>query len=608
MCGIVGVVAQKQIIKVVLEGLKKLEYRGYDSAGIATTTQLGIKNVRAVGKIKNLEKAIVEESLTGRCAIGHTRWATHGKPCIANAHPHVSNHRIAVVHNGIVENHAPLKNFLIASGYQYQSDTDTETISHLIHSSLLKEHDLLAAVIKSARMLHGTFAIAIICDDIPDKMVLAKNGCPLVIGVDENYNCVASDVSALPKQIQHVIYLEDGDVAELTSAYCHIYDKYGNKIIREKHKPNPHSFSKGKEGYEHYMKKEIYEQPKVAKRAMQGRIKNNRISDNFLSIDFQEKIKKIECIHIAACGTSYHAGLVAKYWIEKIAKISCRVEIASEYRYREPVVPENTLFITISQSGETADSLAALKFAKESGYIYTVSICNVDNSAICRECDEALLTKAGIEIGVASTKSLTSQLIVLALLTLKIAEIKNRNSYIIEKSIKELSLVPSALSQALSLSKEIRELAVNIAGKQHVLFLGRGQHYPIAMEAALKLKEISYIHAEAYAAGELKHGPLALVDDKMPVIAVCPNDRLLDKLISNFEEVKARGGQLYVLADKSCNGKIKNNYHIDFENCGDFVSPIIFNVPFQLLAYYVGVFRETDIDQPRNLAKSVTVE
>ncbi len=608
MCGIVGVVSKKQILSNVIDGLKKLEYRGYDSAGIAITTGAGIKNIRTIGKMNNLLKAVAKTSIDGSCAIGHTRWATHGKPCLANAHPHVSHENIAVVHNGIIENHLALKSFLLNSGYNYQSDTDTETIAHLIHSILLSEKDLLKACIKGMKMLHGSFAMAIICDDLPDKIILAKNACPLVIGIAANEKSVASDVSALPQSIEYVIYLEDGDVAEITANSYQIYDKYGQKVSREKFRPHPNSFSKGKEAYDHYMQKEIYEQPKVAQLAMSGRIKNNRVTDDFISHDLKVALKKTENIHIVACGTSYHAGLVARYWIEKFVKISCHVDIASEYRYRSPVVPKNSLFITISQSGETADSLAALKFAKQSGYIFTLSVCNVDNSAICRESDETLLTRAGIEIGVASTKSLTSQLIVLGLLTLKLAEIKNREQRMIKKMTKELSTISAVLSQALKQSEKVKVLAESIANKDHVLFLGRGQHYPIAMEAALKFKEISYIHAEAYAAGELKHGPLALVDNNMPVITVCPNDRLLDKLISNIEEVKARGGQMYVFADKTCNSKIKNNNHIDFENCGQFISPIVFNVPFQLLAYYVGVIRGNDVDQPRNLAKSVTVE
>ncbi len=610
MCGIVAVSAHRNVVDLIINGLQTLEYRGYDSAGIAIVAGDQIAIRKQAGKLTNLKNELRERPLTGHIGIGHTRWATHGEPTSANAHPHDSNNAIAVVHNGIIENYRPLREKLMAAGYQFKSETDTETLVHLVHYYQEQGKSFSAACHQAIGELEGAYAVAITCMSDPNRIIAARKGSPLVVGLGDNENYVASDVQALISETNQFYYLEEGDVVEITQDECLIFDEQGELVERELKTVTISSDALTKDGYAHYMLKEIHEQPTAVANTIANRLFNDKISDYFIDDAAAQILEQVENIHIIACGTSFHAGMVARYWLEAITQIPTQVEIASEYRYRKPVVPKNTLFLTISQSGETADSLAALRFAKTAGYLSTFAVCNVANSSLDRETDVCLLTHAGPEIGVASTKALTTQLTVLALLTLKLAEFRDVDPAIRKNLAKQLRTLPGIINQSLLLNDKIKHIAERIVRRDNALFLGRGVHYPIALEGALKLKEISYIHAEGYPAGELKHGPLALVDEKMPVIAVCPNDELLEKLESNIEEVKARGGELYVFVDHKSQHGLANrvDHMIEMEASGTFTSPIVFNVPLQLLSYHVAVLRGTDVDQPRNLAKSVTVE
>ena len=610
MCGIVGATANREIIDVIINGLRTLEYRGYDSAGIAVAQADRIRVRKRTGKITELEQHLQGDPLHGQCAIGHTRWATHGKPSQNNAHPHVSNQSIAVVHNGIIENSNQLRQMLVEVGYVFESETDTEVVPHLVHFYQAGGDSFSEACRKAISLLEGSYALAITCVHEPGKIIAARKGSPLVVGAGQGAYFVASDLPALLAETNSFYLLEEGDIAEMTADSCRIWDEHGLEVQRVLTRSNDSVESISKGGYAHFMQKEIFEQPRAVTDTLRGRLDQGRVTEALIGAECEQWLAQAEQIHIVACGTSWHAGLVAKYWLESICRIPCHVEIASEFRYREPVVPKNTLFLAVSQSGETADTLAALRWARNAGYLATLAVCNVSNSSLDREADGTMLTRAGAEIGVASTKALTTQLVVLALMTLKIAELRGIDAVRRNELANQLEALPGMLEKALKLEPAMLAMARAITGKNHALFLGRGQHYPIAQEAALKLKEISYIHAEAYAAGELKHGPLALVDEDMPVVAVCPNDDLLEKLVSNIEEVRARSGQLYVLADHASSHGLCRKEHtvVDLEASGEFVSPIVFNVPLQLLAYHAAVLRGTDIDQPRNLAKSVTVE
>ncbi|HPI96340.1 MAG TPA: glutamine--fructose-6-phosphate transaminase (isomerizing) [Gammaproteobacteria bacterium] len=610
MCGIVAASARRNIVDIILTGLKTLEYRGYDSAGIAINTDSELEIRKKAGKLNNLIIELQEHPVSGNSGIGHTRWATHGEPTNNNAHPHDSEQTIAVVHNGIIENYLPLKKMLQEQGYQFKSDTDTETLVHLIHY-YQKEFGFVKACHKAIRQLDGAYAVAITNSAEPEAIIGARKGSPLIVGLGQGENFIASDVQALINETNQFHYLEDGDIVEITPDSCLVYDENDELIERELKTVELSAEALSKDGYDHYMLKEIHEQPTAVANTLQDRLYDGAVCDDFIDDSLEKILNDVEQIHIIACGTSYHAGLIAKYWLESIARIPAQVEIASEYRYRNPVIPKNSLFLTISQSGETADSLAALRYAKkQENYLATLAICNVQNSTLDRESDYCLMTRAGPEIGVASTKALTTQMSVLALLTLKFAEINGIDADLRCNLAKQLRTLPGVINQALLLNDKIIKIAEKISHRSSALFLGRGVHYPIALEGALKLKEISYIHAEGYPAGELKHGPLALVDKDMPVIAVCPNDTLLEKLKSNIEEVRARGGELFVFVDhKGNHGLNKNDLHlIDLEASGEFISPIVFNIPLQLLSYHVALLLGHDVDQPRNLAKSVTVE
>ena len=610
MCGIVGAVAQRDVSEILLEGLRRLEYRGYDSAGVAILGNQGqLQRVRCLGKVKILADTIAREPLNGGTGIAHTRWATHGQPSERNAHPHVSNERIAVVHNGIIENHNKLRTQLQAQGFTFSSETDTEVIAHLVELELNSAPDLLSAVQQAVKQLHGAYGMVILDQKDPERLVLARSGSPMVIGLGIGENFIASDPLALLPVTRRFIYLEEGDVAEITRREVKIFDALGEPADREMRESNV-AYDAGDKGpYRHYMLKEIYEQPDAVNSTLEGRINDAGVLDETFGNGAADLLKKIEHIQIIACGTSYHSGLVARYWLEGIAGISCNVEIASEFRYRKSVVHPNSLLVTISQSGETADTLAALRLAKTLGYVATLSICNVAGSSLVRESDLAFMTRAGAEIGVASTKAFTTQLVGLAMLVLAVGKYKAIGADKQRELVKALQSLPGKLEEALQLAPLIETLAEDFSEKQHALFLGRGEEYPIAMEGALKLKEISYIHAEAYAAGELKHGPLALIDADMPIIVVAPNNDLLEKLKSNIEEVRARGGLLYVFADERANFTSADGMKvINLPHCHEWLTPIIYTVPLQLLSYYVAVIRGTDVDQPRNLAKSVTVE
>ncbi|WP_404392293.1 glutamine--fructose-6-phosphate transaminase (isomerizing) [Pseudoalteromonas phenolica] len=606
MCGIVGAVAERPVNKILIEGLKRLEYRGYDSAGVALSLNGELNTVKAVGKVANLDAALTDADVKGTTGIAHTRWATHGGVTEANAHPHISNDEIALVHNGIIENHSQLRDALKGDGYEFLSETDTEVMVHLIHQLRQQHSTLLEAVKAAVKQLEGAYGTVVFDKANDNEIIVARSGSPLVIGLGLGENFIASDQLALLPVTRSFIFLEEGDVARITRETVEIFDKDGNPVEREVVESNITQDASGKGEYRHYMLKEIYEQPMAVRNTLEGRLENDRVAIDAFGDSAQQIFKDVKHVQIIACGTSYHSGMVARYWLEQFAGVSCNVEIASEFRYRESFVHENSLLVTISQSGETADTLAALRLAKEQGYMASMTICNVPGSSLVRESDLAFMTKAGAEIGVASTKAFTTQLVGLLMLTASIAQEKGRDQSVIVNAIKTL---PNKLEEALSMAEGIEGLAEEFADKHHSLFLGRGSQYPIAMEGALKLKEISYIHAEAYAAGELKHGPLALIDADMPIIVVAPNNELLEKLKSNVEEVRARGGIIYVFADKDTafesddTMRVMNVNHVE-----DVIAPVVYTIPLQLLSYYVAVIKGTDVDQPRNLAKSVTVE
>jgi glucosamine--fructose-6-phosphate aminotransferase (isomerizing) len=610
MCGIVGAVAERNITAILLEGLKRLEYRGYDSAGVAVyTNDQTLERMRRPGKVSELETALTEQPLAGRLGIAHTRWATHGAPCERNAHPHFSGD-IAVVHNGIIENHEALREQLKALGYSFNSDTDTEVIAHLLTHKLKEQPDLTAALKATVKELHGAYGLAVINASQPDRLVAARSGSPLVIGLGLGENFLASDQLALRQVTDRFMYLEEGDIAEIRRDSVQIWDVNGNAVERQTVQYTDGAEAADKGEFRHYMLKEIHEQPAVVQRTLEGRLGNNQVLVEAFGPQAAELFAKVRNVQIVACGTSYHAGMVARYWLEELAGIPCQVEVASEFRYRKVVVQPDTLFVTISQSGETADTLAALRNAKELGFLASLAICNVGISSLVRESDLTLLTQAGREIGVASTKAFTTQLVGLLLLTLSLGQVRGTLANGVEATlVEELRRLPTRLGEALAMDSTVEKIAELFAEKNHTLFLGRGAQFPVAMEGALKLKEISYIHAEAYPAGELKHGPLALVDNDMPVVTVAPNNELLEKLKSNLQEVRARGGELIVFADEKAamtNGE--GTHVVQMPHIHDILSPILYTIPLQLLSYYVAVLKGTDVDQPRNLAKSVTVE
>jgi glucosamine--fructose-6-phosphate aminotransferase (isomerizing) len=611
MCGIVGAVAQRNVVPILVEGLKRLEYRGYDSAGIAVLGDGGaqrLDRVRAVGKVKALEDSIQQLKTEGQTGIAHTRWATHGVPSEDNAHPHVSNGIIAVVHNGIIENHEKLRKKLQELGYEFTSQTDTEVVAHLVHHHLKKQKDLCKAAMAAIGELEGAYALGIISRTEPHRLIAARKGSPLVVGVGIEEHFIGSDVLALAPVTRNVIYLEEGDIADLRRTGYTIYDASGKQVERPVRVSEASADSVDRGQYRNFTEKEIFEQPKAVADTLEGRLGKGRILEEAFGVTAGQIFDNTKAVQIIACGTSFHAGSVARYWIESLAGLPCNVEIASEYRYRKHVVLPDTLVVTISQSGETADTLAALQQTKKLGYGHSLAICNVPESSLVRESELTLLTRAGPEIGVASTKAFVTQLTALLLLTIALARRHGLTAEKEKQLVEELEQLPGRIQKVLELSDEIRALSERFVDKQHALFLGRGVHYPIAMEGALKLKEISYIHAEAYAAGELKHGPLALVDANMPVIAVAPNDELLEKLKSNLQEVRARGGELYVFSVKGTGVRASNTTKIRMPEVGEWTSPILYTVPLQLLAYYVALAKGTDVDQPRNLAKSVTVE
>ena len=610
MCGIVGAVAQRDVAEILINGLHRLEYRGYDSAGVAVVDpNHELHRVRCLGKVKALDEAVAIKPLIGGTGIAHTRWATHGEPSEANAHPHTSGN-FAVVHNGIIENHEELRELLKSRGYVFNSQTDTEVIAHLVEWEMRTASTLLEAVQKTVKQLTGAYGMVVLDREHPEHLVAARSGSPLVIGLGIGENFLASDQLALLSVTRRFIYLEEGDIAEITRRTVDIYDANGQKVEHEVHESNLENDAAEKGKFRHFMQKEIYEQPNALINTMEGRILHNNVIVDAIGNGAAEILEKVEHIQIVACGTSYNAGMTARYWFEALAGVSCDVEIASEFRYRKFVTRPNSLLVTISQSGETADTLAALRLAKEKGYMAALTICNVSSSSLVRESDLAFMTRAGVEVGVASTKAFTTQLAALLMLVTAIGKVKGNISGEQEVEIvKALQSLPAEVEKALAFDKDIEALAEDFAEKNHALFLGRGEFYPIAMEASLKLKEISYIHAEAYAAGELKHGPLALIDADMPVIVVAPNNELLEKVKSNIEEVRARGGQLYVFADKEAGFTPSEGMKIiTMPKVNEIIAPIFYTVPMQLLSYHVALIKGTDVDQPRNLAKSVTVE
>ncbi len=607
MCGIVGAVSHRDVVADLVEGLRRLEYRGYDSAGVAILNDGNIQNRRAVGKVAKLADFIKEQPLTGTTGIAHTRWATHGVPAERNAHPHRSGEDVVVVHNGIIENHAELRESLKADGYTFQSETDTEVIAHLLARHLKNGLSLETSVKAAREELVGAYGMAAISPHEPDVMVVARAGSPLVIGIADDEHLIASDVFALLPITQRFIFLEEGDVAVLSRKTIAIFDSENNAVVRDEKFSEVSAENTEKGHYEHYMLKEIYEQPAVIAETLEGRIYKGRLLEESFGHTATELFDKTKNIHIIACGTSYHAGLVAKYWLEEIG-IPCHVEVASEYRYRQVVVPEGTLFISVSQSGETADTLAALRAGKGAKYLGCLTVCNVSESSLVRESDVAVMTRAGKEIGVASTKAFTTQLVALRLITIALARRQGMNQDQEKVLVEELHALPRQVEVVLELADEIKAMAASFADKQNALFLGRGTFYPIAMEGALKLKEISYIHAEAYAAGELKHGPLALVDEIMPVVCALPDDPLLEKVLSNLQEVRARGGELFLFSDKKVKIPLDKYQDLKLDDICPSTAPIVYSIPLQLLSYFVALEKGTDVDQPRNLAKSVTVE
>jgi glutamine---fructose-6-phosphate transaminase (isomerizing) len=616
MCGIVGAVAQRDVVAILIEGLKRLEYRGYDSAGVAVLDNNGVlKCIKETGKVKLLEDKIALNVLSGGTGIAHTRWATHGVPSESNAHPHISpatlnTPSVVVVHNGIIENHEELRVTLKNAGYVFTSDTDTEVIAHLVHLEMNGgKHTLLEALQSAVKKLKGAYGTVAMLEGHPETLVVARSGSPIVIGHGLGENFIASDVMALLPVTRNFSYLEEGDVAEITRFKVSVFDSNGNAVERIAKESEVTNEASSKGEYRHYMLKEIHEQPTAIRNTIEGKVSLSCLGKDAFGNNAKKVFETVEHIQIIACGTSYHSGCVAKYWIEKYANISCNVEIASEFRYRDSFVPKNAMVVTISQSGETADTLAALRLAKKIGYNSSLAICNVSSSSLVRESELAFITSAGTEIGVASTKAFTTQLVGLLMMTLAIGQHKGMENEVSVSIVKALTSLPAKIEEVLAIESKIKDLAEDFSDKEHTLFLGRGHQYPIAMEGALKLKEISYIHAEAYAAGELKHGPLALIDDAMPVVVVAPNNDLLEKLHSNVEEVRARGGLMYVFADKAAQFKSDNTMKvINVPHCEDVIAPIVYTLPLQLLSYYVALIKGTDVDQPRNLAKSVSVE
>jgi len=609
MCGIVGAASERNVEKILLTGLKRLEYRGYDSAGLAIlNSKLQLERVRTPGKVRELENTLLQSPLHGNTGIAHTRWATHGVPSEQNAHPLMSHNEIALVHNGIIENHETLRNFLISKGYHFTSETDSETIVHLLHLHFTQTKDLLLATRKTVAELEGAYALGIMSLHYPHHLIAVRHGSPLVVGKGMDENFFASDPLAVLPVTKQFIYLEEGDIADISAHHIDIYSSQGERVERKIHNLAIHYDVSDRGEHRHYMRKEIFEQPAAITNNLEGRLKKNHVLDTAFGLNAIDLFKKTKHIQFIACGTSYHAALVARYWVEALVNIPCSVEVASEFRYRKVVVPKNSLFVSLSQSGETADTLAALRLAKKIGYLSSLAICNVPESSLVRESELHFMTRAGIEIGVASTKAFTAQLTALLLLTLLLGQQQNAFTDKTEEHLTEqLKQIPSLVETILQLDPLIANLAKNFLEKNHALFVGRGALYPIALEGALKLKEISYIHAEGYPAGELKHGPLALVDKNMPVVAIAPNDELLEKIKSNLHEVRARGGELFVFTD--CVTPADPDMHvIQMPSLHPLLAPIAYTIPLQLLAYHVAVLKGTDIDQPRNLAKSVTVE
>ena len=608
MCGIIAAASNRNVGKLLVQGLHKMEYRGYDSAGIALHQNDGIAHLRTLGKVQLLEEKMITEKPKSKLGIAHTRWATHGEPSEINAHPHKSQDSVYIVHNGIIENYVELREDLKKDGYEFVSQTDSELIAHLLDLYINQGQSMIDAMYSAKEKLDGAYAIAAI--DIKDNtnLVIARNKSPLLIGIGTDEMFAASDPLAIAQQTNDFIFLEDGDVAEISANSYKIFDESKNEAKREITRIDISAQATSKGDYKHYMEKEIYEQPEAVSKTIDGRIGGEDVLDNIFGLGSTDLFSKVERIQIVACGTSLHAGRVAANWLSSIAELPCQIDYASEYRYRNPHVDKNSLLITISQSGETADTLAALNYAKEKNYLSTLTICNVPTSSLARESDFSLFTNAGPEIGVASTKAFTTQLAGLMLLALSLAKSRGLNPKLRGRIVQALRLLPETIAEALKSKEQMAEIAPNIANKDNALFLGRGIFYPIAKEGALKLKEISYIHAEAYPAGELKHGPLALIDENMPVIALAPESEIAEKLISNLEEVKARGGTLYVFADPSVNMDVKSGKLVHMPECDFFMTPIVYNIPLQILSYEVALLRGTDIDQPRNLAKSVTVE
>ncbi len=609
MCGIVAGIAQRNVVPILIEGLKRLEYRGYDSAGLAVINQGEIFRKRELGKVKGLEALIEADPIHGNIGIAHTRWATHGKPSTANAHPHISRDQVAVVHNGIIENHDLLRIALQQNGYVFTSETDTEVIVHKIAEELKVTGNLIDAVKNTVATLQGAYALGVMLSEQADQLVACRKGSPLVIGIGIGEYFIASDVAALLPVTQRFIFLEDGDIAELTINGVAIQDENGRKVVRPVIESQLKADSVDKGKYRHFMLKEIYEQAWAVSETLEGRFIDNRLQDSAFGHNAAAVFDQIKSVLILACGTSYHSGLVARYWFEKHARVPCSIEVASEFRYRNPVVSPDTLVVTISQSGETADTLAALQEAKKLGVKHSLVICNVPESSLVRESDLVMMTRAGPELGVASTKAFTTQLVALLMLVVAIGRRFSLSQEMQDRIVSELFSLPGNIEKVLKLDETIEVLSQRFADKHNALFLGRGTHYPIAMEGSLKLKEISYIHAEAYPAGELKHGPLALIDAEMPVVTVAPNNTLLEKLKSNIQEVSARGGQLIVFMDETLADSSDENVQIiKMPSVDNMISPIIYTIPLQLLSYHVAVLKGTDVDQPRNLAKSVTVE
>jgi glucosamine--fructose-6-phosphate aminotransferase (isomerizing) len=608
MCGIVGAIAERNVVPILMEGLRRLEYRGYDSAGIAVSNQNArLQRIRSVGKVAELQNLLDQATVEGTLGIAHTRWATHGMPAERNAHPHMSGEHVAVVHNGIIENHADLRDDLQRQGFVFNSDTDTEVIAHLLAGLLLEGQDILEATRNAIGRLVGAYALALINPDDPSRIVVARAGSPLVIGIGVGEHFIASDVFALLPVTQRFVFLEEGDLAEIRRDGISIFDVDGQPVEREMRTSELSASNAEKGPYRHYMLKEIFEQPAVIAETLEGRIHKGRLLEESFGHVARELLDRTRAVQIIACGTSYHAGMVARYWLEE-AGYPCQIEVASEFRYRKTVVQPDTLFVTISQSGETADTLAALRSAKKAGYIGSLVVCNVPESSLVRESDVALMTRAGPEIGVASTKAFTTQLVALRLMTLALAKRRGLTAEQENEWVEELQALPRQVEVVLKLSEAIEKMAQSFSDMQNALFLGRGTFYPIAMEGALKLKEISYIHAEAYPAGELKHGPLALVDERMPVVCALPDDPLLEKVLSNLQEVRARGGELFLFSDKKVKISLDHYQNLTLDDICPGTAPIVYTIPLQLLSYHVAILKGTDVDQPRNLAKSVTVE